>query len=65
MCVDFRSADPGRSYDGSEKGEEGGMSCKLVFADFLSAGVYAVCTGLGLTISFVEEATSSGPGNVD
>lgn len=41
------------------------MSCKLAFVDFLSAGVYALYTGLGLTILFVEEGTSSGAGNVD
>ena len=33
--------------------------------DFLSAGVYAVCAGLGLTISLAEAETSSDPGDVD
>jgi hypothetical protein len=65
MFVDFRFAELGRSYDGLEKGEEEGMSCKLAFADLLSAGVYALCTGLGLTISSVGEGASSDPGDVD
>lgn len=41
------------------------MSCKLAFVDLLSAGVYALCTGLGLTISSVGEGASSDPGDVD
>jgi hypothetical protein len=57
MCADTRFAELGRSYEGLEKGEEEDISCKLAFVDFLSAGVYALCVGLGLTISFVESSS--------
>jgi hypothetical protein len=65
MFVDILFVRLGRSYDGMRKGEEIVESCKLAFVDFLSAAVYALYAGIGLTTSFVEEATSSGPECVD
>lgn len=65
MFVDILLVILGRSYDGMRKGEEVVESCKLPFVDFLSAAVYALYAGLGLTISFVEEIVSSGPDCVD
>lgn len=65
MFVDILFVRLGRSYDGMRKGEEVVESCKLAFVDFLSAAVHALYAGLGLTISFVEEAISSGPECVD